>query len=196
MTLNWTNGNGTSRLVLAREGAAVSALPTKGSTYIANAIFGSGSVLASVNYVVYAGIGNSVTVNGLTDNTTYHFQVFEFNGVAITSLYLTSTASGNPANQVTLCTTPVVNVTPSGSTLCTGNGSATANVVGGNSGYTFDWFDSTPASLGIIGNIANNLAAGSYSVVATKGICSSLPTLFTIDDLTVLPNSPTDRGTS
>jgi hypothetical protein len=64
-------------------------------------------------------------------------------------------------------------------------------VVGGNSGYTFDWFDSTPASLGIIGNIANNLAAGSYSVVATKGICSSLPTLFTIDDLTVLPNSPT-----
>jgi endonuclease G, mitochondrial len=43
MTVSWTNGNGSSRLVLAREGAPVDAAPADGSAYTANAAFGSGS---------------------------------------------------------------------------------------------------------------------------------------------------------
>jgi endonuclease G, mitochondrial len=49
MTVSWTNGNGTSRLVLAREGAPVDAAPADGTAYTANAAFGSGSEIAPSN---------------------------------------------------------------------------------------------------------------------------------------------------
>jgi endonuclease G len=43
MTVSWTNGNGSARLVLAREGSPVDAAPEDGTAYTANAAFGSGS---------------------------------------------------------------------------------------------------------------------------------------------------------
>jgi endonuclease G len=47
MTVSWTNGNGSSRLVLARQSAAVDAAPADGTAYTANAAFGSGSEISS-----------------------------------------------------------------------------------------------------------------------------------------------------
>ena len=93
LTLNWTNGNGTSRLVVARAATAVNALPVDGASYNANSIFGSGSQLGSGNYVVYSGSGSSVTVSGLSACTAYKIVVYEFNGSGTTSKYLTT----NPA---------------------------------------------------------------------------------------------------
>ena len=71
MTVNWTNGNGASRIVLMRSGSAVSSLPFMTIGYTANAAFGSGTQLGTGNYVVYQGTGSSVVVTGLTANTTY-----------------------------------------------------------------------------------------------------------------------------
>jgi hypothetical protein len=45
------------------------------------------------------------------------------------------------------------------------NGSASASVAGGNTGYTFEWFDVTLNPLGISSSIATNLPAGNYSVI-------------------------------
>ncbi len=79
VTVNWTNGGGTNRVVVAHATSAVSAGPSTGTNYTAgaNSIFGSGTNLGSSNFVVYAGTGSSVAVSNLTPGTTYHFAVYE-----------------------------------------------------------------------------------------------------------------------
>jgi endonuclease G, mitochondrial len=49
LTVSWTNGNGTARLVLAKQGSPVDAAPADGTAYNANPSFGSGSELSSTN---------------------------------------------------------------------------------------------------------------------------------------------------
>ncbi len=85
-TISWTNGDGAGRIVLIKAGSAVDAVPSDGVSYTANSTFGSGSQIGTGNYVVYSGTGNSVTVTGLTDNTMYYVEIFEYNGTC----YLTS----------------------------------------------------------------------------------------------------------
>ena len=81
ITLNWTAGNGTGRLVVARKGAPVDALPTDLTDYnYGDNHFGSGTKLGTDNFVVYKGTGTSVVVKNLEPNTEYHFAVFEYNG--------------------------------------------------------------------------------------------------------------------
>lgn len=82
MTVNWTNGNGSERLVLIKETGAVSSLPVDGTTYTANSVFGTGSELGTGNFVIYKGAGTSVTVTGLNPLTNYHVSVIEFSGGA------------------------------------------------------------------------------------------------------------------
>ncbi len=84
MTVGWTRGNGTGGvLVVARAGSAVNATPVSGTTYTANAAFGSGTQIGTGNYVVYKGTGTSVNVTGLAAGTTYHYAVYEYNTTGI-----------------------------------------------------------------------------------------------------------------
>src|SRR5256714_1896079 len=46
MNVSWTNGNGVSRIVLAKQGSPVDAAPSDGTAYTPNAAFGSGSELS------------------------------------------------------------------------------------------------------------------------------------------------------
>ncbi|MGD9491749.1 MAG: GEVED domain-containing protein [Bacteroidales bacterium] len=78
LTVNWTNGSGNSRLVVARLTATAGVDPISGLTYTANTAFGSGSTTGTGNFVVYNGTGTSVTVTGLTSGTNYTFTVYEF----------------------------------------------------------------------------------------------------------------------
>ncbi len=98
--LSWTNGNGLGRIVLIREGSAVTATPTNNTTYTANAAYGSGSDLGGGQYVLYAGAANSVSVTGLTPGETYHFAVFEYNCAAGGELYLTTSPPTNNGTTV------------------------------------------------------------------------------------------------
>ena len=100
VNVSWTNGNGDYRIVVAKQGSAVTATPTNGTTYTASSNFGAGTAIAANEFVVYNGSGNSVTVSNLTVNTNYHFAVFEFcapsgNG---SESYLTSNP---PSNSIT-----------------------------------------------------------------------------------------------
>lgn len=68
-------------LVIAKSGSAVTATPTgDGSAYAANTVFGSGTEITTDEFIVYKGTGNTVTTTGLTNGTTYHFEVFTRKG--------------------------------------------------------------------------------------------------------------------
>jgi endonuclease G len=47
LTVNWTNGNGSGRIVVAKQGSPVDSVPVDGTSYTANAAFGSGSELSA-----------------------------------------------------------------------------------------------------------------------------------------------------
>ena len=98
---SWTVGTGTYRIVVARQGSAPAGVPVDGTVYTANAAFGSGSTIATGEYVVYNGSSNTVTVTGLTANTTYYFEVFEYNCSGTFTKYKTTTAANNPKSTTT-----------------------------------------------------------------------------------------------
>ncbi|MBK9255601.1 MAG: choice-of-anchor D domain-containing protein [Saprospiraceae bacterium] len=81
MDISWMNGDGDRVLVLAREGAAVNADPVNGTPYDANAAFGLGDPLGTVNFVVYNGTGTSESITNLMSGTTYHYAVYAYNDV-------------------------------------------------------------------------------------------------------------------
>ncbi|MFD2203154.1 fibronectin type III domain-containing protein, partial [Shivajiella indica] len=80
MTLNWTKGDGSSRLIVARVGAPVDAEPVDLVSYGSSSSFGSGVQLSPGNYSIYNGSGTSMNLTNLSPNQTYHFSIFEFNG--------------------------------------------------------------------------------------------------------------------
>jgi len=92
MTLNWIRGNGKSVIVLLKVYNAVTDIPT-GTNYTANSVYGSGTQLGLLDYVVYTGTGNSVMVTGLVPGTKYCAAVFECN-TSINS-YLTPALTGS-----------------------------------------------------------------------------------------------------
>ncbi|MDF2379995.1 T9SS type A sorting domain-containing protein [Nostoc ellipsosporum NOK] len=77
--LQWNNGSGQYRIVLARKISTVNQVPVNDHDYLADIVFGSGELLGTDVYVVYKGNGSAVTVKGLQGNSTYHFAVFEYN---------------------------------------------------------------------------------------------------------------------
>ena len=74
-----TPGNGSKRIIVAREGSAVSFTPTDNNTYEANSIFSDAIDLGAGNKVVYNETGTTATISGLNGNTTYYFKVYEYN---------------------------------------------------------------------------------------------------------------------
>lgn len=102
MTVNWSAGNGDNRLLVAREGSAVSGNPVDNTDYTDDSWYGDGSPLGN-GYVMYSGSGSSVTVGNLSPNTTYYFRVYEYNCSGGNSKFNTSTTSGNPTNKTTPC---------------------------------------------------------------------------------------------
>ncbi|GAB1447505.1 hypothetical protein MASR2M44_05000 [Bacteroidota bacterium] len=90
--LSWTNGSGSSRIVIASENDSVRTMPQTGIVYETDNFFnGNSSYLSQYERVVYVGSGNSVTVKGLSQLTSYAFAVIEYNGAQLTANYLTST---------------------------------------------------------------------------------------------------------
>jgi hypothetical protein len=128
LSVGWTNGNGTRRIVVARQGAPVTAIPQDGASYTANAAFGSGSELAPGQFVVFNGPSNSQTVTNLLPSTTYYFAVFEFNTVNNQTYYL---AANPAAGQSATATAPTVNASSLVFSNVTGN-KLTMSFVRGN----------------------------------------------------------------
>ena len=172
-TVNWTSGNGSSRLVLVKQGGAVDSLPVDASAYTADAAFGGGSQLGTGNYVVYSGSGSSVVVTGLSTGTAYHVTVVEFSGTGATANYKTdATLTGL---QSTIGPKPVIQVSPTTITVTSSVGTApgqqsfsVTNAGGNLLSYTLSdnasWLSEDPASGSNLGGGAGQAHAAAFTV--------------------------------
>ena len=115
--LNWTMGNGTNHLVIVKKGSAPNVTTiTNGTTYTADATFGSGSMVDG-GYVVYAGNTQNVTVTGLAFDSTYYAAVVEYNANTGCMQYkTTSPATVTFVQQLAYCIPSVPNYGSGGAT--------------------------------------------------------------------------------
>ena len=143
MRVCWDNGDGDNRIVVAKQGSAVTGAPVDGSNYAANAAFGSGDTIAAGEYVVYNGPGTNVTVTGLSPAITYHFKVFEHSGTSYGVNYFTN---GTPlsGSQTTPTYPPVITEGAQTTVTMSENGDPTAvsltlNATDPDPGDTLTW---------------------------------------------------------
>jgi len=180
--LNWTNGDGASRIVLATQGGSLSDSPSDGVTYTSNSCYRSGSNIGS-SYVVYKGTSNSVTVSGLSANIQYTFAVFEYNGNGTTTdeNYLTSSPAA-----VTLTTSAGCSLNYSFSattgtfTSIVGNGGTSIGMAGENNatysnlaiGFSFPFAGSSYSSIAVCTNgwISFNASTASTATTYSSGL--------------------------
>ncbi len=90
MVVGWTSGNGANRIVVAREGAAVTFSPTDNVAYAFSTNWTTATDIGGGNKVVFNGSGTNFNFVGLTPGTQYCFRVFEYNGAGSTANYLTN----------------------------------------------------------------------------------------------------------
>jgi hypothetical protein len=155
-TLNWTDGSGTSRVVLIKQDSAGTPAPVNNATYNASPAFGSGSQIGATGwYCVFNGTAHAsgVVVTNLLANTKYRVMVCEFTGDLGSEQYNTSTANNNPNNQKTCqLTVPTI----SGPTvLCSGSTQVNYATESGMTGYTWDI---SPGGTLVSGQGTNNIA--------------------------------------
>ncbi len=133
-TINWVRGNGNNCIVVVKAGSPVDSAPVDGTTYTANAAFGSGSQIGTGNYVVYVSSGNSVAISNLTLGSTYYVAVYELNGAGGSENYLTPTSATNNATAIGNVYYSVnTGISPSTVTSWTNSlGASPANFTGGD----------------------------------------------------------------
>ena len=99
--LNWTQGNGNMRVIVAHEGSMPTYVPPDGETFSADPKFG-GSIeydAPNKNFIVYNGTGtNYVIVTGLLPGKTYYFVIYEHDNNGTSTEYYTT---GAPSISVT-----------------------------------------------------------------------------------------------
>lgn len=76
--INWTNGGGTGRIVIAKLGSPIQTAPTHGINYNAHSTFGVGDLIGTDQYVVYNGSDSTCTLTGIDLNQEYFISVFEY----------------------------------------------------------------------------------------------------------------------
>ncbi len=134
LVLNWTNGNGQRRIIIAKKNSAVTSQPVNGVDYDANSIFGQGQQLAAGEFIVYDDNFNAATISGLDPATTYSFRIFEYDGTGTNTIYLTTlfaTGSGTTAIRPTLQATNIAanNITGNSLNLLLTAGNGRARIV-------------------------------------------------------------------
>jgi len=78
ITTNWSSGS-QEVIVIANEGSVLTVIPSNGTTYSANSSFGTIGTDFSEGYVVFNGIGETVTISNFIENTSYYFTVYTYN---------------------------------------------------------------------------------------------------------------------
>lgn len=132
--LTFNKGNGAFRIIVVKEGSAVSTTPANGTDYTSfNSQFATAGTAfnGSDGFVVYRGSTGassvSLTVTKLNANTTYHVSVWEFNGTGAATEYLQTPLSGQVATKAA----PTGQATITSFTVVTGN-KMTVNFTSGN----------------------------------------------------------------
>jgi len=137
MTATWTNGDGAKRIVIMNTTNTFTN-PTDGTDPVANTVYGG-----SGQQVVYNNNSNTVSITGLTANTSYWFRAYEYNGSGSGTKYLTTTATGNPNSQTTNGPPTVTTIAASGLSSTGGTLNGTVNANGYSTVVTFDFGQNT-----------------------------------------------------
>jgi hypothetical protein len=196
-TTSWTRGNGSSVAVLIAQASSGSAPAVDGSDYTANPTFGNGTQFGTPAwFCVYSGTGTSVQITGLSAATTYRVMAIEFNGSYLTSNYLTSTGTGNPANQTTLATQTITFVLGSDSLKTYGEGTIALSG-SASSSLTVLYTSSNTAVATVSGSTVTIAGAGSTTITATQAGNSTYAAASDVQrTLTVSPKGLTISGLS
>uniref|UniRef100_UPI0040484A18 Ig-like domain-containing protein n=1 Tax=Mariniflexile sp. TaxID=1979402 RepID=UPI0040484A18 len=186
LAINFTKGDGAKRIVIAKQGSAVTAVPSNGADYTPGA-FGVGNQILPGEYVVYEGTAQSnILISGLQHSTTYYFRIYEFNGSDSTTQYLTSLyldGSGStltyPTGQASFAATPFTNVLGSSMTVnftAGTGGSGRILIARANSPVDVEPQDlvSYNASPGAFGNAAYQIGTGNYGLFQGNGTSATI----------------------
>lgn len=167
MTLSWTNGNGTHRIVVARQGAAVATAPVNGTVYTANSVFGTTGTELGAGYVVYSGTSNTFNLTGLQPGNSYFFAVYEYS--CNPPQYLTT----NPATGMRTTPTGIENTEVNKVNLKLFPNPVTNGEVSFNKTVSVEVFDALGkvvlTEFDVIKLNVNNLKPGLYFVRTTDG---------------------------
>ncbi|MBS1565394.1 MAG: T9SS type A sorting domain-containing protein, partial [Bacteroidetes bacterium] len=102
LRFQWSGGNGARKLIIARKGQPVTAVPADGSTYTASANFDEGTAVQPGQYVVFDGANQSMELKKLEPGSTYYFSLFDYNLAGGVPDYLVSsfyTANGSTVSK-------------------------------------------------------------------------------------------------
>lgn len=176
MTISITKGDGARRLVIAKAGSPVTAVPQDGVSYSSNGVFGSGQQIAPGEYVVSNSTTASLSLANLSIGTTYYFAVYEYDGTGSYTAYLTSnylSASQSTVSAPTVAASNVTITNPTSSTFTinwqAGNGARRLVVV-----RKTDPVNAVPANLSYYSpntsfQMGSNVGPGNYSVYSGNG---------------------------
>lgn len=179
MTLAWTNGNGSGRIVVARDINTSRTSPTNATQYNVNSASYSNlnnDTTGTGNIVVYNGTGSTVNVTDLIPVSRYAFDIYEYNGSGLSTNY-SSNLSGNemtldaePSNQAS--NIHFTNITKTSFTINWNKGAdADFSMVIVKAGAPVDAFPSDGANYlasAIFGN-GNELGSGNYITYMSSG---------------------------
>ncbi len=90
INIYWQNGNGTKRIVFAKQANTGAPTVTDGIVYTANADFSAATDIGGGWKCVYRDTGHLLSITGLAANTEYRMVVYEFDGTGGGEAYLTS----------------------------------------------------------------------------------------------------------
>lgn len=128
ISLTWSVGDGSSRIVVLRPNSSSTVQPQSENQYIPSSIYGTGSAIGE-GFVCYTGTGNSCSISGLSPRTIYQVDIFERNGLLGNYCYGNSaynfsieTDCGNSSAQVSNPGTDGFNATGGGIYWTRGNG--------------------------------------------------------------------------
>src|SRR5262245_10966519 len=187
LTLQWDVGTpGDSSLVVMRRTGRISINPIQGLTYNANSAFGNtNTLLGAGEFVVFNGIGNSVTVTNLAaNNVTYTVAVYEYTNSGSGPVYNTAFPVTNGFSGPGIITS--VSLQAVNSTNIPVNGAVSYRLLGNfSTGETntdvtaqtvWSTSDATVADVAPGSGVANGVAVGSAVITATFGTFTpSLP---------------------
>jgi hypothetical protein len=165
LVVNFNGGNGARRVVFVKQGSAVDYTPTDAVAPSGiDAVFGAGTQFGTGNYAVYDGNGTSVTVTGLTKNTTYHIAVYEYNNNSASLPNYFATAGTD-------------NATTYNPTIAVGSVTAFGNVVTGTNSSSQTY------------NVSGTELAASISITAPTGFAISLDDVdFSVNPIVLAKN--------
>ncbi|WP_445717972.1 choice-of-anchor D domain-containing protein [Flavobacterium sp.] len=161
-TVSWTGPAGCDDnvLVFATDGTFTTAIPTgNGGTYTDNAVFGSGTAFDG-GFTVYKGTGNSVTITGLTNGTTYFFKIFTRNDL-------------NWSNGVEVSCTPTLSYCASGATSSLDSEIENVTLVGYSTTISNNTTNACTTGVNNYTAMSADLqVGGTYTVTVEFGDCS------------------------